>query len=72
MDQLLCFLLVLIRLTKKKDFRYRFRVINSGTQYCPLRVSVDNHNLTIIATDGNPVQPVKVTSFYILTGKICV
>jgi L-ascorbate oxidase len=33
--------------------RYRFRMINSGVQYCPLHVSVDNHTLTLIATDGN-------------------
>ena len=32
--------------------RYRFRMINSGVQYCPLHVSIDNHILTLIATDG--------------------
>ena len=32
--------------------RYRFRMINSGVQYCPLHVSIDNHTLTLIATDG--------------------
>ena len=33
-------------------YRYRFRMINAGVQYCPLHVSIDNHNLTLIATDG--------------------
>jgi L-ascorbate oxidase len=33
--------------------RYRFRMINTGVQYCPLHVSIDNHNLTLIATDGD-------------------
>ena len=33
--------------------RYRFRVVNSGVQYCPLHVSIDNHNLTLISLDGN-------------------
>jgi hypothetical protein len=28
-------------------------VINSGVQYCPLHVSIDNHNLTLISLDGN-------------------
>ena len=36
----------------QKGKRYRFRIINSGVQYCPLQVSIDQHFLTIIATDG--------------------
>ena len=35
-----------------KGKRYRFRIINSGVQFCPLQVSIDQHYLTIIATDG--------------------
>ena len=35
-----------------KGKRYRFRMINSGVQYCPLHVSFDNHSLILIATDG--------------------
>ena len=49
--------------------RYRFRIINSGVQYCPLHVSIDNHNLTLIALDGNPLTPIEVGSFYIIPGE---
>ena len=52
----------------EKGKRYRFRVINSGVQYCPLQISIDHHNMTIIATDGNSIEPIQVTSFYILAG----
>jgi iron transport multicopper oxidase len=37
----------------------RLRLINAGT-FAPLRVSVDNHALTIIEADGTPVAPVRV------------
>lgn len=48
---------------------YRFRVINAGLQYCPLEFSIDDHNLTVIATDGNPIQRIDVASFFILPGE---
>jgi L-ascorbate oxidase len=54
----------------EKGMRYRFRMINAGVQYCPLQVSVDHHNLTLLAVDGNSIQPVQVTSFYILAGNL--
>nr|KAG5697890.1 hypothetical protein BaRGS_026828 [Batillaria attramentaria] len=43
--------------------RYRFRVINSGSLFCPIQISVDNHNLTLIASDGWPFEPFVVQSF---------
>ena len=43
--------------------RYRFRILNTGVQYCPLEFSIDQHNLTVISTDGNPIQPVIIKSF---------
>ena len=49
--------------------RYRFRVSSSGIVLCPLRVSVDNHTLEVIATDGAPVQPLEVESFDIQAGE---
>jgi L-ascorbate oxidase len=49
--------------------RYRFRVLNTGVQYCPLEFSIDEHNLTVISTDGNPIQPVNVKSFFIMPGE---
>lgn len=49
--------------------RYRFRILNTGVQYCPLEFSIDQHNLTVISTDGNPIQPVTIKSFNILPGE---
>src|SRR5579883_287427 len=31
---------------------YRFRLINAGILYCPIEFSIDDHNLTVIASDG--------------------
>ena len=50
-------------------FRYRFRVLNTGFQWCPLEFSIDGHNLTVISTDGNPVEAINVKSFYINPGE---
>ena len=48
--------------------RYRFRVIGVGALY-PFRVSVDNHMLTVIASDGFDVKPMEVESFIINPGE---
>ena len=39
--------------------RYRMRVISNGFLNCPIQLSVDNHTLLIIASDGGPVQPIE-------------
>ena len=46
----------------EKGQRYRFRVIDTGIAACQLRFSIDGHVLTLIATDGNPVEPFNLTS----------
>ncbi|KAK3102541.1 hypothetical protein FSP39_012062 [Pinctada imbricata] len=48
--------------------QYRFRVIGVGSLY-PFRMSVDNHMLTIIASDGFDVKPMVVESFVINPGE---
>ena len=48
--------------------QYRFRVIGVGTLY-PWTISVDNHKLTIIATDGFDIEPQKADSFIINVGE---
>ena len=53
-----------------KGRKYRFRLINVGLQYCPMQFSVDGHNLTMIATDGNPIEPVQVESFMSYPGML--
>uniref|UniRef100_H2YGT3 ferroxidase n=1 Tax=Ciona savignyi TaxID=51511 RepID=H2YGT3_CIOSA len=42
--------------------RYRFRVINNAAVFCPFELSVDGHQLNIIATDGIDVTSHTVTS----------
>ncbi|XP_046548492.1 laccase-1-like isoform X2 [Haliotis rubra] len=53
----------------KKDQKYRFRVISNGILNCPIQVSVDNHDIIMIATDGVPHEPVVVSSFNIFAGE---
>lgn len=49
--------------------RYRFRLINSYGSVCPSQITVGGHVLTIIATDGEPVQPVQVNTIISFSGK---
>lgn len=44
----------------EKGHRYRFRLINSVVQYCMMQLSIVGHNLTVIATDGQPIDPIEV------------
>lgn len=47
---------------------YRFRVIGVGSLY-PLRISVDEHPLKMISSDGYDIEPVTVESFIINPGE---
>ena len=40
--------------------RYRFRFISNGIINCPMKISVDNHKITIISSDGQPIEPFEV------------
>ncbi|XP_017091486.2 uncharacterized protein Mco4 [Drosophila bipectinata] len=40
--------------------RYRFRVIFNGVSNCPISFSVDQHDLVVISSDGNDIEPVEV------------
>lgn len=37
--------------------RYRFRLISAGIAACALQFSIENHNFTLIASDGHPIEP---------------
>jgi L-ascorbate oxidase len=56
--------------TVKKGFRYRFRLIDAGVLLCPMQISIDNHNITVIATDGNDVEAIELESLTIYAGKV--
>nr|CAD7428601.1 unnamed protein product [Timema monikensis] len=46
-----------------QNVRYRLRIAyTGGSRGCPISVKVDGHVLTIIALDGNPVEPRDVTA----------
>ena len=47
---------------------YRFRMIHTGTHYA-FRLSIDNHKLKVMATDGYLIQPVEVDYIAIQSGE---
>lgn len=49
--------------------RYRFRLVGGTCTVCPSQVSVESHSLLLIATDGNPIEPVRVDSIVLYPGK---
>ena len=46
----------------------RFRVAHTGIE-SPLRISVDQHHLIIVATDDGDIQPITVESFWIFVAE---
>ncbi len=53
-----------------KGQKYRFRTIaGMAARKCSVRVSIDNHNLVIIATDGAPTKPFTCKSFRIFNAE---
>ncbi|XP_014613124.1 PREDICTED: laccase-1-like [Polistes canadensis] len=52
-----------------KGRRYRFRMINSFGTVCPAEFSIQGHKLTVIASDGEDLQPVVVDKIISLTGE---
>lgn len=53
----------------KRGRRYRFRLVNAGSFRCPLEFSIDHHQLQLIASDGNPIEPLVVDSVLIYSGE---
>jgi FtsP/CotA-like multicopper oxidase with cupredoxin domain len=49
--------------------RYRLRIVGGLCTVCPIQFAIDSHKLLIIATDGNPVAPVRVDSLNIFSGE---
>lgn len=48
---------------------YRFRTINAGFLNCPVEISIDEHNLTVIASDGWYIEPVIVSTIVVYSGE---
>ncbi|XP_069163860.1 uncharacterized protein [Procambarus clarkii] len=49
--------------------RHRLRLINAGGLNCPIIVSVDDHKLVVIATDGQPILPYTTDSVVLYSGE---
>ena len=52
-----------------KGKKYRFRIIYYGFSFCPVLVSIQEHDITIISSDSSPVKPKKLKSFVIHSGE---
>ncbi|PNF18421.1 Laccase [Cryptotermes secundus] len=53
----------------KAGNRYRLRVVGGLCTVCPVKLTIDGHTLLVIATDGNPVAPVRVDSINLFSGE---
>lgn len=53
----------------KANGTYRFRHINTGFLNCPVEMSIDGHNLTVIASDGWYFEPVEVATLVSYAGE---
>ncbi|XP_050293689.1 uncharacterized protein LOC126734191 [Anthonomus grandis grandis] len=59
----------LARFTVEQGYRYRFRVINAGFLNCPIEISVDNHKIKVISTDGSDISPIEADSLVTYAGE---
>jgi FtsP/CotA-like multicopper oxidase with cupredoxin domain len=48
--------------------RFRLRLVGGLCTVCGVQFSIEGHDLTLIATDGTPVNPVTVRSVVIYSG----
>ena len=53
----------------ESGFKYRFRVVSPGFTLCPIQVSVEDHTLTLIASDTGDIEPIEVKSFILHEGE---
>ncbi|XP_069954298.1 uncharacterized protein [Cherax quadricarinatus] len=49
--------------------RYRLRIINAAIAHCPVTVTIDNHDLILLAADGASVSPVNTSAILIHPGE---
>lgn len=52
----------------RKGLRHRVRLIQAGGS-CPIMVSVDNHTMTVIASDAQDIEPLTVTTLVMYSGE---
>lgn len=49
--------------------RHRFRLINAGSSVCSFLLRIENHNLTVIASDGSSIEPQEVEVLHLTSGE---
>ncbi|XP_046591124.1 laccase-2-like [Neodiprion lecontei] len=52
-----------------RNSSYRFRIINSVSHVCGYQIQIQNHNLTLIATDGTPIVLITVDTIVCYPGE---
>ncbi|KAJ3627121.1 hypothetical protein MTP99_014525 [Tenebrio molitor] len=57
------------RFTVEQGYRYRFRLINAGFLNCPIELSIDNHTLWVISSDGSDFNATEVQSLVTYAGE---
>ena len=53
----------------RKGSKYRLRIIGNGVLNAPIAISIDKHQMTLIASDGAPFEPVTVDYFTVFSGE---
>jgi FtsP/CotA-like multicopper oxidase with cupredoxin domain len=53
----------------QSGMRYRLRIVGALCTVCPTQLTIDGHKMLIIATDGNPVAPIRVDSLILFSGE---
>ncbi|XP_077975451.1 uncharacterized protein LOC120332721 [Styela clava] len=53
----------------ERNKRYRFRTISNAVLFCPYEITIDGHELNIIASDGADIKPYLVTSLVVHGGE---
>ncbi|XP_065567197.1 uncharacterized protein LOC136031488 isoform X1 [Artemia franciscana] len=52
-----------------QGYRYRFRLISNSILNCPIQMSIDNHTMKVLASDGYPIVPIEVDAITIAAGE---
>jgi hypothetical protein len=52
-----------------KPYKYRFRVVSPGFTLCPVLLSIDDHEMLMIASDTGSLIPQRAKSFIIHSGE---
>ena len=53
----------------KPNTRYRLRIIDVGVSLCPVEMSIEGHNMTLIASDGADIKPIEINSLVLHNGE---